>query len=276
MLFGFDIEGSRFSLEYVENKLSILENLVSLLEVPVYVFIKDGKINQELLKKFLEITSSYKFKFTAHADDELSFISPIHKPWSEKLIEKNITVAEKINALKINFHQFYYHGKAPQINSSIRILIENNPKTDPRKINSLVEENEIGFTLDIPHMFLYYAEKGISPDKCYSLLKELFPEHLHISNTYFKHNSLIDSIFYLLKMDFSSAFVKLRGDFHLPLFTGHISYKKVFAKLKIPETVILEISTRNYELIISEKNGNGMEKGYKEDVKYFLKLSKKR
>lgn len=276
MLFGFDIEGARFSLDYVKEKFNILENIVTLLEVPVYVFIKNGKINTALLKGFLDISSSYNFKFTAHADDSLSFISPLHKPWTKKLIQINIKVAEKIGALKINFHQFYYSGKPVKVITSIPVTIENNTKTDPLKIEALAKENGIGFTLDIPHMFIYYAEKNMSLENCYLLLKEFSPEHLHISNTYFKHNSLIDSIFYLVRRDFSSAFVKLRGDFHLPLFTGHINYHKVFKLLKIPETVIMEISTKNYELILDSRNENGVEKGYKEDVKYFLKLLKER
>jgi sugar phosphate isomerase/epimerase len=129
-------------------------------------------------------------------------------------------------------------------------------------------------------MFLHYIFNKKSLKDCYNAIPELVPDHLHISNTYFKQESLLASLMYLLRGDTSSAFVKLIGDFHLPLYIGHINYNRIFRKLKVPETVIMEISSRNYELLMRRKLNRRksseelVKKGYLGDVRYFKKLLK--
>jgi sugar phosphate isomerase/epimerase len=275
MLFGFDIEGAKFSMEYVKAKFEYLHKKVELLEVPVYVFIRRTQINEKLLKEFLDIPACYDFKFTAHADNGLEIVTPYElSEYEIKKLQANIDVAEKINALKIVFHQWLPEGKLANVKSSIPICLENISSMHPRVVEKLARDNEVGFTLDIPHMFLYFVNNKLDIRKCYEDIAKLEPDHLHISNTYFKQSSFVDSMIYLLKGDFASAFVRLVGDFHLPLPIGHINYKKVFRHLKLPETVIMEICTTNYELLIRSFRKGKVEKGYDEDIRYFKKLLK--
>ena len=271
MLYGFDIEDTRFSLDYVREKFEMLSKKVTLFEVPVHVFIKEGtSIDKELLDKFLDIASSYNFKFTAHAAHEPEIIT--RDSHRIKEIKTNIEVAEKINALKITFHQHASEGEAIKLNTSVKICIENLQHLDPITVQTLAKSNGLGFTLDVPHAFLYHARNRLGFKRCYDVLKYLEPDHLHVSNTYFKCGMFFDTIVHLLKGDAKSAFMKSVGDFHLPLFTGHIDYRKVFSSIKFPDTVIMEICSVNYELFTRSKSAR---EGYLRDVEYFEKLVQK-
>jgi sugar phosphate isomerase/epimerase len=276
MLYGFDIEDTRFSIEYVKEKFEILYKKVNLFEVPVHVFIKDKtNIDNVLLNQFLDITSSYNFKFTAHAAHEPDIIKSNQNNNNDiKEIEANLKVAEKINALKITFHQNILEGHVIKLNTPVEVCIENLQRQDPITVQSLAKSNNLGFTLDIPHMFLYHAYNNLGFKRCYEILKYLEPDHLHISNTYFKSGIFFDTIIHLIKGDFKSAFMKSVADFHLPLFTGHIDYKKVFKQLRLPDTVIMEICSINYELFM-RSTGSSVKNGYIKDVEYFKKLCKK-
>jgi sugar phosphate isomerase/epimerase len=195
-------------------------------------------------------------------------------------IQLNIDVAEKIDAAKIVFHQRGVSGVFPRIEASIDICVENTSELNPFMAEELARTNDLCFTLDVPHMFLYYVQNDESTRRCYEDISRLTPDHLHISNTYFEQGSLLGSIIHLLKGDTSSAFVRLVGDFHLPLHTGHINYRKVFRKLKLPGTIIMEISSTNYELLmrsgLKRKNPEDViKRGYREDINYFKKLVKR-
>ncbi len=281
LLFGFDLEGRLFSLEYAKKRFEYLHKKVDLLEVPVYKFIRYREIDTQLLREFIDLASSYDFKFTAHAEDSIELM-PAFTPdeYYVKKIQLNLDVAEKIDAIKIVFHQRGMNGVLPKMSSSLDICLENTPELDPFKAEELARENDLHFTLDVPHMFLHYVHTNKDVRNCYEDLSRLRPDHLHISNTYFEHGSVLSSIFHLLRGDISSAFVKLVGDFHLPLHTGHINYKKVFRKLRLPNTVIMEISTPNYELLMRSGRRHRskidvIKRGYEEDIRYFKKLVKR-
>ncbi len=278
-LYGFDIEGSKFSKEYVERKFEVLNKKVNILEVPVYRFIKPpDKIDNQLLNWFIDLASSYDLRFTAHADDNINFVVDYEVDEKDKeRVMAQIKVAEKIDAMKIVFHQKIDEGdpvfKDPD-KLPVRITIENVPSTSPFRVQEIAQKYGFGFTLDIPHMFLYGVNIG-KEKEVYEWIKHLEPDHLHISNTYFRQSSLTTSLVSLLKGDLMSAFVKLRGDFHLPLTTGHINYRKVFERLKVPDTIIMEISTTNYEMLMkSLRRKSKVEKGYEEDIRYLKKLLK--
>ncbi len=276
--YGFDIEGSKFSLEYVKQKFECLQKKVNLFEVPVYAFIKNFKIDKFLLKEFIDLSTSFDFKFTAHAEDSLEFfVSDPKSKYEVKKIRLNLKVAELIEAEKLVVHQKFLGG-VPIINKKKKyeplIVVENTPSLNPLHLYQYCQYYNVGFTLDIPHAFLYYAEKN-EFSLPYKELPKITPDHLHVSNTYFKTPSMLDYVKCILKGDFASAFVKLRGDFHLPLPYGHIDYKKLFLKLKIPNTIIMEISTSNYLLLMRGKTLEvKISKGYNEDIKYLKKLLK--
>ena len=53
----------------------------------------------------------------------------------------------------------------------------------------------------------------------------------------------------------------------------HINYRKIFEKLKVPEAIIMEISTTIYELLMkSIGKKSKIEKGYEDDIKHLRKL----
>ncbi len=276
--YGFDVEGSKFSMDYVKQKFECLHKKVNLLEIPVYVFIKNFKIDKELLKEFLDFSQSFDFKFTAHAEDSLEFfVSDPKSKYEVKKMNLNLKVAESIEAIKLVVHQKFLGGK-PIIEKKRRqgpeIVVENTPSLNPVHLYQYCQYYNVGFTLDVPHAFLYYAEKNEFALP-YEELPNIKADHLHLSNTYFKTPSMLEYARCILKGDFRSAFVKLRGDFHLPLPYGHIDYKKLFPKLKIPDTIIMEISTSNYLLMMRGKNPEAkITKGYSEDIKYLKKLLK--
>ena len=278
--FGFDIEGRRFSLEYIKRRFEHLHKKVDLFEIPVYRFISGTTVNEELLKEFMELAASYDFKFTAHASDDLELTTGF-KPdeYYVKRVRANLDVAERIGAEKIVFHHRTKQGNPINVESNVFLCIENTSEIDPFLTERVAKENRFGFVLDIPHLFLYYAFNKLNLKDCYNAVAELVPDHLHISNTYFEEESILTSLIYLLRGDINSVFVKLIGDFHLPLHTGHINYTRIFKKLRVPETVIMEISSRNYKLLMkgwlkmSKKSEDELEKrGYLEDVKYLKRL----
>ncbi len=277
--FGFDIEARQFSMEYIRKRFEYLDKKVDLLEIPVYKFAAHGKVDAQLLKEFLDISASYNFHFTAHASDDLELITAFEPDDHYiKRVKINIEIAERIGAEKIVFHHKTRQGVPLKPESNILLCIENGSELDPFLTEMMARENGYGFVLDIPHMFLHYVFNKKPEKDCYDDIPKLVADHLHISNTYFKQESLLDSVIYLLKGDINSAFVRLIGDFHLPLTTGHIDYWRVFKKFKVPETVIMEISSRNYELLKSstflpkKSSEDLVKKGYLEDVRYFKKL----
>ncbi len=279
ILFGFDVEGTKFSKEYVEEKFEILQGKVKLLEIPVYRFFSSPlEINRELLQWFLDLSQSYSFEFTAHAEDRLSFILPYPPDEREKKrAELEMGLAEKIGAKKIVFHQLVEKG-IPLLEShenfNVRLTLENTSNVNPFVVQQTARKLGLGFTLDVSHTFLYAAEHEME-DEVYDWFKRFDPEHLHISNTYYEAPSLIESVLFLLKGDPASAFTKLRGDFHLPLNYGHIDFKLVFKDLKIPRTIIMEINTTNYEMLMrSAGKKHSIERGYEEDVKFLRSILK--
>ncbi len=282
MLYGFDVEGPKFSLEYVKEKFDYLNKKANLMEIPVYVFIKRNKIDSELLKYFLDLSSSYDFKFTAHADDFLNVYAPF-KLFSheKKRALLNIKIAEKIGAKKIVFHQKHPEGEIDQkilrriYETNVVVTFENTREINPFYVKQTTEKYDIGMTLDISHMFLYYVDNGLKISNAYSDIKYFEPEHLHIGNTYLGTGNILDSFWHIFKGDFSAAFTNLRGDYHLPLRYGHIDFRKVFRNLKIPETIIMEISTTNYSLLMKTiGKKDKIEKGYEDDIKMLKSLIK--
>ncbi len=282
MYYGFDVEGPKFSLEYVKKKFDYLYGRVNLMEIPTYVFIKRNKIDRELLKYFIDLASSYSFKFTAHADDFLNVVAPFQLfSHEKKRIRLNIRIAEKIGAMKIVFHQRYSDGEIdPKIlrriyESDVIFTLENVREINPFEVKQTVEKYDFGMTLDIAHMCLYYMDNGISLEKCYSDIKKFSPAHLHIGNTYLNAGSFLESLWHLIKGDLSGAFTSLRGDYHLPLRYGHINFRKVFRELNIPDTIIMEISSSNYSLLMkSFGKKSKIERGYDDDIRMLKELLK--
>ena len=270
MLIGFNLEGDKFSLEYAKKRLKLLNRVCDFLEVPVYRFIDEIslKIRSEPLRKFLDLTSSYNFKFTAHARDNL---------WFErdklKEIELTIEVARLIGAKKVVFHPRFLDEVPPNLESDVRICVEN-----PRTLNSLtvfklVKSLGYGFVLDIPHHFLFFADHKLDIKEAYAVLKDFDPDHLHLSNTFLREEKTLEAVIYVLKGQPKKAFKKLIGDFHLPLWYGDIDYRKVLRNLKLPDTLLLEINSTNYELL-----GLKVERSYRKEViylKYLLAKLKK-
>jgi len=252
-LYGFSMEGRRFSNssfslyeKYYKRFLNYLSGKVHIVEVPVYVFLnKYFEVDENRLKSFMDEASRHTLRFTAHAGDNLQIVmrNASRTEALRKLIVRQLRIAERIGSLKIVFHQNDSSGR-PLVRpeeTSVKVTLEN-VFLKPQTVQEIAHFYGFGFTLDVAHAFVYAAphrDKSV----VYSWLRRLHPTHLHLTNTYFRHDGSECSRG--LRED---SFTRLGAgtDMHYPLEFGDIDYKRVFSILKIPRTIIIEAKTESY------------------------------
>ncbi len=156
-------------------------------ECKVWEIVDEGelKLEQPLIKKLLELSSSYGFEYTVHAtytDLNITSLNPPIRKASLKCIENSIENSHKLKAKMLTFHpgfkgalEAFYPEKARQINiESLRYIvskakdlgvsvsIENMLRGIPalpstveefEEILSIPEFVDLGFTLDVGHAY---------------------------------------------------------------------------------------------------------------------------
>lgn len=262
---GIDAHSPRINgvLSRLEDDLKRFEQFgFNYVEIPVHGVdgIINGRLNDRVIGKLINILAKFSFKYTVHAPDPLNLKDINFSKEHYKVLEASLEFTSKINSNILVYHlgsvkdKSIFPKKARQNEievlkdiaahaqeNDIKICVENGDQSimDVVEVLEKVNNENVAMTLDLGHGFLAANYLGFD-----------FLEEIKMTKSYIQHIHLHDNFGRMDLTDYQSGINRIPyglGDLHLPPGWGDIPIYEVFEIINDYQGVVIaEVNSERY------------------------------